>query len=84
MSLAMKSVLLIKSLFILDQGIKVGPNRYWLGGWRPPWGIEYVVDAMNAYLLIIVISIVILGLIYSRGNVTVLSKFFISTTNFIN
>jgi len=39
------------------------------GGWRPPWGIEYVVDAMNAYLLIIVISIVILGLIYSRGNV---------------
>jgi multicomponent Na+:H+ antiporter subunit D len=53
----------------------VGPIRYWLGGWRPPWGIEYVVDAMNAYLLIIVISIVILGLIYSRGNVTVLSNF---------
>jgi multicomponent Na+:H+ antiporter subunit D len=69
MSLAMNSVFLIMSLFILDHVLTVGPIRYWLGGWRPPWGIEYVVDAMNAYLLIIVISIVILGLIYSRGNV---------------
>lgn len=68
MSLAMNSVFLIMSLFILDHVLTVGPIRYWLGGWRPPWGIEYVVDAMNAYLLIIVISIVILGLIYSRGN----------------
>ncbi|WP_348304169.1 proton-conducting transporter membrane subunit [Methanothrix sp.] len=69
MSLAMNSVFLIMSLFILDHVLTVGPIRYWLGGWRPPWGIEYVVDAMNAYLLIIVISIVILVLIYSRGNV---------------
>jgi len=69
MSLAMNSVFFIMSLFILDHVLTVGPIRYWLGGWRPPWGIEYVVDAMNAYLLIIVISIVILGLIYSRGNV---------------
>ena len=69
MSLAMNSIFLIMSLFILNHVITVGPIRYWQGGWRPPWGIEYVVDAMNAYLLIIVISIVILGLIYSRGNV---------------
>lgn len=69
MSLAMNSVFLIMSLFVLDHVLTVGPIRYWLGGWRPPWGIEYVVDAMNAYLLVIVISIVILGLIYSHGNV---------------
>jgi multicomponent Na+:H+ antiporter subunit D len=69
MSLAMNSFFLIMSLFILNHVLNVGPIRYWQGGWRPPWGIEYVVDAMNAYLLIIVISIVILGLIYSRENV---------------
>jgi multicomponent Na+:H+ antiporter subunit D len=69
MSLAMNSLFLIMSLFILNHVLTVGPIRYWQGGWRPPWGIEYVVDAMNAYLLIIVISIVILGLIYSRSNV---------------
>jgi multicomponent Na+:H+ antiporter subunit D len=69
MSLAMNSFFLIISLFILNHVLTVGPIRYWQGGWRPPWGIEYVVDAMNAYLLVIVISMVILGLIYSRGNV---------------
>jgi multicomponent Na+:H+ antiporter subunit D len=68
-ALVMNSVFFILSLFILDYVLTVGPIRYWLGGWRPPWGIEYVVDAMNAYLLIIVISIAILGLIYSRSNV---------------
>ena len=65
MSLAMNSFFLILSLFILNHVLTVGPIRYWQGGWRPPWGIEYVVDAMNAYLLVIVISMVILGLIYS-------------------
>jgi len=69
MSLAMNSFFLVLSLFILNHVLTVGPIRYWQGGWRPPWGIEYVVDAMNAYLLVIVISMVILGLIYSRGNV---------------
>ncbi len=69
MSLAMNSFFLIISLFILNHVLTVGPIRYWQGGWRPPWGIEYVVDAMNAYLLVIVISIVILGLIYSKRNV---------------
>ena len=69
MSLAMNSFFLVLSLFILNHVLTVGPIRYWQGGWRPPWGIEYVIDAMNAYLLVIVISMVILGLIYSRGNV---------------
>jgi len=69
MSLVMNSFFLILAFFILNYVLTVGPIRYWQGGWRPPWGIEYVVDAMNAYLLIIVISIIILGLIYSKRNV---------------
>ena len=40
MSLAMNSVFLIMSLFILNHVLPVGPIRYWQGGWRPPWGIE--------------------------------------------
>ncbi|MEM6623748.1 MAG: monovalent cation/H+ antiporter subunit D family protein [Pseudomonadota bacterium] len=31
-----------------------GPISYHLGGWPPPYGIEYYVDAPNAYLLILV------------------------------
>jgi multicomponent Na+:H+ antiporter subunit D len=69
MTLAMNSFVFILALFILNHVLTVGPIRYWQGGWRPPWGIEYVVDAMNAYLLVIVVSIVILGLIYSKRNV---------------
>lgn len=69
MSLAMNFFFLFLSLFVLNHVLTVGPIRYWQGGWRPPWGIEYVVDAMNAYLLIIVISIIIFGLIYSKRNV---------------
>jgi multicomponent Na+:H+ antiporter subunit D len=69
MSLAWNSICFILSLFILNYVLTVGPIRYWQGGWRPPWGIEYVVDAMNAYLLVIVSFIVILGLIYSKRNV---------------
>ena len=69
MTLAMNSFVFILSLFILNHVLTFGPIRYWQGGWRPPWGIEYVVDAMNAYLLVIVVSIVILGLIYSKRNV---------------
>lgn len=68
-AMVMNSFFLILSLFILNHVLTVGPIRYWQGGWRPPWGIEYVVDAMNAYLLIIVISLIILGLIYSKENV---------------
>jgi multicomponent Na+:H+ antiporter subunit D len=69
MALGMNTFFLILSLFILNHVLTVGPIRYWQGGWRPPWGIEYVVDAMNAYLLVIVIFIIILGLIYSKRNV---------------
>ncbi len=69
LTLTMNFLVLILSLFILNHVLTVGPIRYWQGGWRPPWGIEYVVDAMNAYLLIIVVSLIILGLIYSKRNV---------------
>ena len=30
---------------------------YEMGGWAPPWGIEYRVDQVNAYILVIVSSI---------------------------
>jgi len=69
LALVMDSVFLVLSLFMLNHVLTVGPIRYWQGGWRPPWGIEYVDDAMNCYLLVIVISLVILGLIYSKRNV---------------
>lgn len=36
------------------QVLRTGPISYELGNWLAPWGIEYRVDALNAYMLLIV------------------------------
>ena len=33
-----------------------GPIHYWMGGWEPPWGIEYYVDHLNAFMLVLDLS----------------------------
>ena len=42
------------SLALLVQVLDNGPIRYFFGGWAPPWGIEYRIDALNAFVLVIV------------------------------
>jgi multicomponent Na+:H+ antiporter subunit D len=60
---------LVMAIFILRHVLMVGIIHYWLGGWRPPWGIEYVVDALNAYVLVIVLFIGLIGALYSKRSV---------------
>lgn len=45
------------SVLLLQQVITTGPIIYELGGWPAPWGIEYRIDELNAYLLVIISSI---------------------------
>ena len=59
----------ILSIFILRHVLTVGTIQYWLGGWRPPWGIEYVVDALNAFVLVVILFLSLLVAIYSKRNV---------------
>ncbi len=68
-SLATISVQLFMAFFILHQVITSGTIHYWLGGWAPPWGIEYVIDAFNAYVLVIVLFICLLTAIYAKRSV---------------
>jgi multicomponent Na+:H+ antiporter subunit D len=42
---------------LLGQVQAGGPISYSMGGWDPPLGIEYRLDALNAYLLVIVTAI---------------------------
>ncbi len=42
---------------LLDQVLAHGAISYLMGGWPVPWGIEYRVDARNAYMLLIVAGI---------------------------
>ena len=43
-----------------------GPIHYWLGGWEPPWGIEYYVDHLNAFMLVLVSVVSMLVAVYSK------------------
>jgi len=42
---------------------------YELGGWAPPWGIEYRIDAMNAFVALIVSGIAAITLPYALRTV---------------
>jgi len=45
------------SCLLLWHVLTAGPISYHLGGWQPPWGIEYRVDAFNG-LVLMMISVV--------------------------
>ncbi|ALP53590.1 cation:proton antiporter [Candidatus Tenderia electrophaga] len=42
-----------------------GTISYALGGWAPPWGIEYRIDAVNAFMALIVAAIAAITLPYA-------------------
>lgn len=57
------------SISLLNTVMHVGKISYWLGGWEPPWGIEYVIDYLNAFVLIVVSFIAFIVSIYSKKSV---------------
>ena len=42
---------------MLWQVLQTGPISYAMGGWEPPWGIEYRVDVLNGFVLMLVSAI---------------------------
>lgn len=42
-----------------------GIISYELGGWAPPWGIEYRIDTLNALVALLVSSIAVVTLLYA-------------------
>jgi multicomponent Na+:H+ antiporter subunit D len=42
------------------------PVHYHLGGWSPPWGIEYVVDHLNGLILVAIAVVSLLAAIYGK------------------
>ncbi len=50
----------------LTRVLNRGVVRYRLGGWPPPWGIEYVVDHLSGFLSALIAFMGLLVVIYSR------------------
>ncbi len=57
---------LAMSVLLLGRVLGEGPLSYAFGNWAPPWGIEYRVDVLNAYVLLIVSAIGAVVLPFAR------------------
>ena len=42
---------LVQLAYVIQSGEAV---HYWLGGWRPPYGIEFVIDGVNGIIIVLV------------------------------
>ncbi len=57
------------SLSLLMQVLESGTIVYAIGGWAAPWGIEYVLDKVGAFVLIIVSGIGAVVMTFARRSV---------------
>ncbi|HED00430.1 MAG TPA: monovalent cation/H+ antiporter subunit D family protein [Proteobacteria bacterium] len=69
LTLAALFVSFICSLGILNTVISKGTIHYHFGGWEPPWGIEYVVDYLNGFMLVMLSFIALVVAIYSKRSI---------------
>ena len=57
------------SMLLLHQVGAQGTLSYELGGWEPPWGIEYRIDLLSAYVLLVVSGVAALVLLAAREGI---------------
>ncbi len=57
------------SLSLLAQVLDSGTIIYRIGGWAAPWGIEYVLDRIGAFVLVIVSGIGAVVMTYAKQSV---------------
>ncbi|MDD4563026.1 MAG: monovalent cation/H+ antiporter subunit D family protein [Syntrophomonadaceae bacterium] len=59
----------VGSVLLLHQVMYSGAISYWMGGWEPPWGIEYVIDYFSGFVLVIVSFLAVAVTIFARKSV---------------
>lgn len=57
------------SVLLLKDVQEKGRISYWLGGFEPPWGIEYAIDYLNGFVLVVVAFVAFLVAVYARKSV---------------
>lgn len=57
------------SVMLLMQVLTTGPVSYAFGGWEPPYGIEYRVDVVNGFLLVLISVMGAVVMPYARRSV---------------
>ena len=61
------------SVFLLNSvlGLETGKIHYDLGGWAPPYGIEYVVDYLSAFVMLFVSGFGALAITFAPRSIDV-------------
>jgi multicomponent Na+:H+ antiporter subunit D len=57
------------SIALMLRVLDSGTISYALGGWLPPWGIEYRVDAVSAFVLVLVSLVAAIIVPYARRSI---------------
>jgi multicomponent Na+:H+ antiporter subunit D len=66
---AVSWVTLAIAVLLFIQVQHAGVISYAMGSWAPPWGIEYRVDALNSYVLVLVTLLAAIVMPYARGSI---------------
>ena len=69
LALSASSLSFVAAATLLAQIALHGPTAYALGGWEPPWGIEYRVDLLGGFVLLIVTAMAMLVLLFAKRSV---------------
>lgn len=65
-SLAASVISIINVLTVMERG----PMRYLMGGWKPPMGIEYVLDHLSAFVMLVINVVGFFVLLHAKKIVT--------------
>jgi len=57
------TVSLFASIGVLMMVLENGTVQYRLGGWAPPWGIEYRIDHLNSLVLVVISAVAVLNIV---------------------
>jgi multicomponent Na+:H+ antiporter subunit D len=68
-ALLVSTVTFLISCTLLQQVLLNGTLVYALGGWAAPWGIEYRIDYLNSYLLLLVSAMGAIVLVASQSSI---------------
>ena len=65
-TVATVAVSAVASALSLERVLRDGTIRYYLGGWEPPVGIEWLIDEVSAVVSLVVTSVSLLVVISTR------------------
>ncbi|MDX5361819.1 MAG: monovalent cation/H+ antiporter subunit D family protein [Alphaproteobacteria bacterium] len=68
-TLAVTAATFLISLGLLLEVLSGGTISYHMGGWQPPFGIEYRIDVFNAFVLLIVSALAVVVLPFAKRSV---------------